>query len=57
MRQVQSPSGVNQLISDCINHHVDSVLIFVLTEDEEKVVSADGNLEGFLRQWVGMGVM
>lgn len=52
VRQVQSPSGVNQLISDCLNHHVASVLIFVLTEDEEKVVSADGNLEGFLRQWV-----
>lgn len=52
MRQVQSPYGVNQLINDCVNHHVDSVLIFVLTEDEEKVVSADGNLEGFLRQWV-----
>lgn len=47
--QVQSPSGMGQVISDHVNHHVASVLIFVLTEVEEKVESADGILEGFLR--------
>lgn len=50
MGQVQSPSGMNQVISVCVNHHVASVLIFVLTEDEEKVITADGILRGFLRQ-------
>lgn len=49
MGQVQSPSGMGQVISDHVNHHVASVLIFVLTEVEEKVESADGILEGFLR--------
>lgn len=50
-----SPWGkvkTHQLISDCVNDPVASVLILVLTEDEEKVVSADGILKGFLRQWV-----
>lgn len=49
MGQVQSPSGMGQVISDRVNHHVASVLIFVLTEVDEKVESADGILEGFLR--------
>lgn len=49
--QVQSPSGMNQVTSAGINHHVASVLIFVLAENE-KVVRADGIWKGFLRQWV-----
>lgn len=51
MGHVQGPSGVNQAISDCVNHHVVSDLICVLTENE-KVVKADGVLKGFLRQWM-----
>lgn len=54
MGKVQSPSGRNQAISDYVNHHVASVLICVLTENE-KVVRDDGILKDFLRQWYEWG--